>query len=289
MQFDPRAQRCIACDGPLEPFATKRAHQRDFAYDRCIRCGLVLVNPRPTLASLGDFYQHYSSAGAIPAARPTPPTPLPAQRAFIQRMLRLGGGPGRFLDVGSGLGQASAAAAGLGCAVTALEIEPAAVAATRLLDGVRVIETLFEDYDPCGDRFDYLFLSHVLEHAHNPRSFLDKAARAAAPGGLVWILLPNLDSLFRRLGGVRDPYFIPPTHLNHFNPSSLARLCRRVGLSVLESTDTFDLPRNVLSKRLPRGLGDVAEAATAALTQTLAVATRLTRSGMFVSCACRKA
>jgi SAM-dependent methyltransferase len=289
--FDAPARTCILCAGPISRWAEKGAYGHQFHYDRCQRCGFVFVNSRPTIESLGGFYEGYSDLNpAAVAAEPIrPPVPGKDQLTFIARALRLRPGPGRLLDVGSGTGLASAAASRLGLAVTALEIEPRGAAATRLLPNVTVIPTLFEHYDGQGAPFDHILMSHVLEHAHDPGQFLSKAAGLLAPGGLLWILLPNLDSIYRRLVGTRDPFFIPPTHLNHFNPASLARLCRSAGLRVLESRDYFALPRDVLSKRVKwNPAKPLAEGMTAVIDRVAALMTELTCSGAFVSCCAQK-
>ena len=43
------------------------------------------------------------------------------------------------------------------------------------------------------------------------------------------IMVPHFDSIYRHLGGTRDPYFIPPDHLNHFNRKSLGNLSEQFG------------------------------------------------------------
>jgi SAM-dependent methyltransferase len=279
LDFDPPVSRCIACAGPIARWKSKRAHDIDFHYDRCRRCGFVFVNPRPMLASLARFYETY--AGPPQASSLQAPCAGAAQVNLISRLLRLHPRGRTLLDIGSGTGIATAAAHARGLAVTALEVDSASVAATRLLSGVTVVPKLFEDYTP-ERAFDFVIMSHVLEHAHDPRAFVTKAARVLAPGGVICIGLPNFDSLWRRLFGTRDPYFIPPTHLNHFTPASLARLCRASGLDVLESRDEFDIPRDVFSKRV--GVArEFVEAATAVVIQIARVMAESIDAGIFVS------
>lgn len=291
LEFDPAASRCIVCSGGISHWKTKFAHGQQFAYDRCARCGQVFVNPRPTLAALGWYYTNYAALSGTSPAKPTElatPAAGPPQRTLINKMLALRPGPGRFLDVGSGQGTATAAAHERGLAVTALEIEPAFVEATRRLPGVRALPLLFEQFEAGEDAFDYILMSHVLEHVHDPLAFMQKAARMLSPGGSVWVLAPSFDSIYRRILGTGDPYFIPPAHLNHFNPENLAQLCRRVGLEVMESTDYHDVPRNVIAKRFPRLLRPAIEGATAVGASIACWATGVCGWGAFVRCVARK-
>ncbi|HEY7116961.1 MAG TPA: class I SAM-dependent methyltransferase [Tepidisphaeraceae bacterium] len=291
VEFDPPARRCIVCNGQIVPWKTKHAHGLAFGYDRCTACSFVFVNPRPTFRSLGRFYADYARTfGLIPAepGRIVPPVPGQAQRQLIRMMLRVRPGPGTFLDVGSGDGQASAAARDAGLDVTALEIEPRFVASMRLLPGLVVVPQLYEDFQSPPNRFDHILMSHVLEHAHDPAGFVERAGRLLTPGGVLWVLLPSFDSVYRVLLGTRDPYFTPPVHLNHFNPRSLGALCRRAGLEIVENTDYHDIPRDVITKRLPAAMRPPVEAATAVAAALGTWLVTLVGAGAFVRCVARK-
>jgi 2-polyprenyl-3-methyl-5-hydroxy-6-metoxy-1,4-benzoquinol methylase len=71
--------------------------------------------------------------------------------------------------------------------------------------------------------FDAVTFWAVLEHLDNPKRFLEKAWTALKPGGLCFVLVPNMDSLAGRLLGARYRY-VYPQHLNYFTKSTLSRL-----------------------------------------------------------------
>ena len=258
-------------------------------YDQCQSCGLVFVNPRPTPASLGKFYESYSqSMEGVSDSQRHKPVASNANRRLIREMLTVRSGPGRFLDVGSGLGGGSAAAVELGFTVTALEADIAHLNAVAQLPGVQTVHGLFETFNPEPASFDYILMSHVLEHAHDPKAWITKAYQLLSPGGTLWVLLPNFNSIYRRLWDTGDPYFIPPTHLNHFNPKSLPSLCKGAGLKVVLSRDEFALPRDVLSKRFNKALAPAIELLTSGIEACGKIGTRLIRSGPFLTVACVK-
>jgi len=75
-----------------------------------------------------------------------------------------------------------------------------------------------------------LIYSHVLEHAAEPGSLLLEAGRRLAPGGLVFIEVP--DSSAYPLDIPYQEFYLE--HLNHFDAYSLSRLLAETGFRALE-------------------------------------------------------
>ena len=291
MKFCEPATSCITCAGPIRLWDSKRAYGHTFRYSQCQVCELVFVNPRPTLQSLGAFYAQYSQAVTeYWAKKRVEPLKLECRvnaDAFsvIDRMLALRPAPGRFLDVGAGEGWGAAAAARRGLSVTALEVDDVCAAMIEAQPGVQCQRVLFEDFDASPQTFDYILMSHVLEHAHDPKLFVARAHRLLSPGGVLWISLPNLDGIYRRLWGMGDPWFSPPAHLNHFNRRSLSMLCRSVGFRVARIEDRFGLPKDVFSRRLPKShwAATMIEAGTIAAARAANIALGIARAGSVLS------
>jgi SAM-dependent methyltransferase len=72
-------------------------------------------------------------------------------------------------------------------------------------------------------KFDAVTFWAVIEHLAEPNRFLQHAGDALKPGGLCFVLVPNLESLAVRLLGARYRY-IYPQHLNYFRAQTLKRL-----------------------------------------------------------------
>lgn len=64
---------------------------------------------------------------------------------------------------------------------------------------VKVEHTYFEDYSPSLP-FDAIECGFVLEHVNDPGVILQRYAPALAPGGTLYVAVPNARSLHRRLG-----------------------------------------------------------------------------------------
>ena len=82
----------------------------------------------------------------------------------------------------------------------------------------------FLELDFGGRTFDAVTFWAVIEHLAEPKQFLNRAAEFLKPGGLCFVLVPNLRSLAARLLGARYRY-VYPQHLNYFAAQTLARLC----------------------------------------------------------------
>ena len=72
-------------------------------------------------------------------------------------------------------------------------------------------------------------MSHVLEHSLRPLDWLAHAAKLLSPDGILAIAIPNFGGIYRFLGE-RDPWIIPPVHLQFFTPRSLRRALESSGL-----------------------------------------------------------
>jgi SAM-dependent methyltransferase len=90
-----------------------------------------------------------------------------------------------------------------------------------------------------------LIYSHVLEHAAEPGAPLREAARRLAPGGRVFIEVPDASAY--PLDIPYQEFYLE--HLNHFDAASLSRLLAETGFQALEmDSAVFALPAG---RRLP--------------------------------------
>lgn len=87
----------------------------------------------------------------------------------------------------------------------------------------RVYQCLFEEFQPkC--RYHAIVMSWILEHVADPRDLLTRARDWLAPQGEIHLVVPNAESLHRRVGLAMG--LLP--RLNHLNESDIAIGHRRV-------------------------------------------------------------
>jgi 2-polyprenyl-3-methyl-5-hydroxy-6-metoxy-1,4-benzoquinol methylase len=86
--------------------------------------------------------------------------------------------------------------------------------------GVPTLRGDFLNHDFKDARFDAVTFWAVIEHLAEPDRFLAKATELLRPGGMCFILVPNLKSLAIRLLGAKYRY-IMPDHVNYFAARTL--------------------------------------------------------------------
>ncbi len=100
------------------------------------------------------------------------------------------------------------------------------------MNGVQFINSTFEDLsrDVVGDEYDCISMWGTLEHLYDLNDITEKVYSLLKPGGLFFVLVPNVTSLATRLMREKSPTFMWK-HVSHFSPQSLQHL--------MEETSTF--------------------------------------------------
>ena len=192
------------------------------------------TQPRPTLASIADYYPpSYVAFGAEP-----PPSGrlYDAARRVVRLPFHLRYGPpdslpeaptaeARALDIGCGTGLLLERLVERGWQPWGLEpdAQAADAAARRLhLDTSSILPVRAEEAVLPSGNFDLITMSHVLEHLHEPLRVLEKAWRWLGPEGSMRIWVPNIASFESRAFGRRWFSLDVPRHLQHFAPRTLS-------------------------------------------------------------------
>ncbi|MEM9556447.1 MAG: methyltransferase domain-containing protein [Acidobacteriota bacterium] len=147
--------------------------------------------------------------------------------ALTRRLLRESGG-GRLLDIGYGGGHLLRLASAAGFEVYGVEVSPHQAARAAPAFGRRL--RLVDDSEPLPwGAFDVVVLSHVLEHQDDPAALLRRIFDRLVPGGLLYVAVPDLESLHFRLLGARWNAINPLAHLHYFHQATLHRLLTDTG------------------------------------------------------------
>lgn len=107
---------------------------------------------------------------------------------------------GDVLELGYGDGLFTEKLVDLGHAVTLVEGAESLVVKSRAKYGeqIRVHHTLFEEFETPSS-FDYVIATHVLEHVDDPIAVLNRIKTWLKPSGKLIVIVPNKESLHRRL------------------------------------------------------------------------------------------
>ncbi|HPG28579.1 MAG TPA: class I SAM-dependent methyltransferase, partial [Myxococcota bacterium] len=221
----------------------------------CNRCGFMYTSPRP---SPEDMRRHYASASEASGSvfhRSEPGSRLhrlvTERVRFIESRLpdRADREPGRVLDVGCATGDLLAGLEARLPGWRRVGLEPSRSAArAAAARGIEVHEGDLEGAMPEGP-FEIVTCISALEHFWDPRSALERIARALAPEGLLFVEVP--DSL-RPVAQIAE--FYSWEHLSHFTRSSLECCLASVGLVPIAFDEEVGIPNlRVCARRAAAG------------------------------------
>jgi SAM-dependent methyltransferase len=118
--------------------------------------------------------------------------------------------PCRILDMGAGQGRNAIWLGRRGHRVTAVDISDVAVSQARELANDAGVDVVFvaadlARWEPDPETFDLVLLAYIQADAPARRAIHEKAKKALAPGGRVFIVAHHLDNLERGVGGPQSP------------------------------------------------------------------------------------
>jgi SAM-dependent methyltransferase len=204
-----------------------RLHGRKEQYTlvRCRTCSLVWLSnpPRPTEMPLHytDAYHKLISAGG----ETSPDRWRDRKNALIQYKRS-----GALLDLGCSSGSFLSYMRNESWKLYGIEMsdECARTAEERSKAGVFVGDIL--DAPFARDSFDVITCFDVLEHLYEPRRVMTRVSEWLKPGGIFYVLVPNVDSAEARIFGSYWHGLELPRHLFHYSPASLKFLAESVEL-----------------------------------------------------------
>lgn len=217
--------------GHEDPEAYQPTTDSYFHYGRivkCVRCGLVRISPRPHWDYLLPAYQETSDALYLSEVRGR----AWSARSILKRVERVAG-TGRLLDVGCGAGILLSVAKGK-WDVMGVEVSHEAAAEARKRFGVNVVENTLEQASFPPDSYDAITMLDVIEHIPDPAGTLREAQRILKPGGVLFVLTPNVDAPVAKMMG-RWWWGFRPAHLNYFSRKTMNQMLVESGFEPLAS------------------------------------------------------
>jgi 2-polyprenyl-3-methyl-5-hydroxy-6-metoxy-1,4-benzoquinol methylase len=220
---------CAGQDAQMLSSAPDRFNGRHVSYDlkKCTRCSLVWTAnaPRPE-----EMAQHYGSE--YDRAVTTAGESL-ARFEWRREQLAQYKTTGSVLDIGCSSGSFLYCMQRAGWDVSGIEMSRAAAEAAEARCGAKVFIGYISEAEYKPGTFDAITAFHVLEHAYSPTDMLRRVHRWLKPGGVFYMMSPNIDSAGFRVFGSYWFALELPRHLFHFSPASLTYMANSVGLEAL--------------------------------------------------------
>lgn len=210
----------------------------DFGWYRCPKCGLLYLNPRPSLDSIAEFYP--KSYGPYRPAIDDERNPIIRWKRrrnlqkFIQAVERHQN-PGTLLDVGCATGNFLFEMKRRGWQVQGIELQVDAAHYAQRRFGLEVFIGDLLDIDLPDDQFDVITFWDVLEHTHDPVSILQTAQRLLRRKGLLVFSIPDTNSKEASSFGSAWIGYDAPRHLYLFPGQSLQLLLESSGFALIDS------------------------------------------------------
>lgn len=236
----------------------------EWNFKECCRCGLVFIDPRPTLEEIGKAYAGYCTHffpdpsgktsllhriyksvksgylgkrwgydGGLRLWQTLLASLLyltPSRRVDLDfSVMYLQATPGgRVIDVGCGNGELIERLGDLGWEAQGVDVDELAVRVANKR-GLRAHIGTLESQNYPENSFDAVTVSHVIEHVHDPRSLLRECYRILKPRGRLIIATPNANSWGHNKYDSNWIGLDPPRHLHIFAPASLQYLVEQTG------------------------------------------------------------
>lgn len=210
----------------------------------CAFCGFVFLrNPPEYNRLVNEFAWEKTRVAEVERRKSNSPV-----RMWLDRMTRWRAGiyspgiagrlrrvfaPGRVLDIGCGSGKkVPEPFIPFGIEISE-ELCRTADAHMRARGGRAIHAPAVDGVKEFPDGyFTGILLRSFLEHEMQPKALLGQCARVLAPGGAVYVRVPNYGSLNRRALGRKWCGFRYPDHVNYFTTRSLMRMASDCGLSI---------------------------------------------------------
>jgi SAM-dependent methyltransferase len=165
---------------------------------------------------------------------------------IVRRCMRAIGGR-RMLEIGCGhgfmLGRLENEFDTYGVDISRYAIDQAAAFAPKSICAVADIEQQLSGHLPTGT-FDMVVAKYVFEHLENPLTVMRRVATLLRPGGILFLSIPNTESIGARWKGQDWYAHQDPTHCSLLAPDRWLEIVAEAGLELSkESADGYwDLP-----------------------------------------------
>ncbi|MBW3670752.1 MAG: glycosyltransferase [Acidobacteria bacterium] len=228
-----RPHRCPVC---MTASVKTRTQIGQHVVRECSRCRCRFLAEFPSEEELLKLYQddYFSSDDSLRRGYSTPLSDLAEQRtnkARLKILRRYIPPRARLLEVGAGTGSFGMVA-GKSHQYVGIDLSREAVSEGRSR-GLDLVVSGLGRFVNTGPLFDGICLFQVLEHLPNPHHALASLHSLLKPGGALFLITPDTESLLCAISGDRWVSYKFPEHLILYSRSALIELLENSGFEVL--------------------------------------------------------
>ncbi len=220
-------------------FRRSRNMETEVRVVKCKDCGLIYANPMP-IFSKEDFRGNYSMEYYNSSEESDYDRAMRRYKDIIKYK-----DSGSILDIGCAKGYFLRVCSENGWDANGIDVSSEAASFAKENFGLDVFVGELKDTSLDSERFDVVFADQLLEHLPDPTSFLTEVNRILKKGGLLFIAVPNEDSLVHKVSNLYfkllgkkwtanlSPLY-PSYHVHGFSPKTLKRMLEKARFRVLE-------------------------------------------------------
>lgn len=246
-EFWEDVNECPICGSKHRKFALSR-----FALDiyECDNCTHRYMHPRIKFDKLITLYAKDYTATKVYSSEPQQDIDGVKSTYGLSLLEKLNvPDKGRIMDLGCGSGKFLATAKSLGWKeCIGVDANPTFQDIHDEVNGVKFIYSSFEtlDTEAIGDGYSAITLWNVLEHLYDLKSIVRQVRSLLKENGLLFIMVPNVESLATRLIREKSATF-NWKHVAHFSPLSLEKLMKDAGFETALMETSISEIENVKS------------------------------------------
>lgn len=208
--------------------APDRLHGRKEMYTlaRCPGCSLVWLSLPPAPE---EMHRHYTDAydQLISAAGQNSPHRWRNRKKTLSQYKQ----SGALLDLGCSSGSFLQSLPSDSWKLFGIEMSADSARTAEACTGAKVFVGEILDASFPRESFDVITCFDVLEHLYEPQRVMARVSEWLKPGGVFYVLVPNIDSAEERVFRSYWHGLELPRHLFHYSPASLKFLAESAGLT----------------------------------------------------------
>jgi len=239
-----KSENFIFVGYPLISNKAQKVIKKDYKVVKCLICSFYFVNPSLELSE-SDWKYLYDETYFVENSKWfINKRKLDCKERITKADRFTSNKTDNFLDIGCGEGYGLIEAKSKGWKVFGIDITDRRMEAAKTNDITFIKADLINSNLP-ADYFDVVYLDSVLEHVYNPSDYLSEIKRILKKGGILYLGVPNEDSLFNDVRKIlykitgkniteKIKPFQSPYHINGFNKKSLTFALINAGFKITE-------------------------------------------------------
>ncbi len=205
-----------------------------FSVVKCRQCGLIYVNPRPSLGEMTKYYpaDYWAFIRLKGIKWRIKKRILDRELSAIKKRLPAGA---KILEIGTGSGEDLAYLRDIGgYIVEGSDVSEHAVNTGKKEFNLDLKQGAIEDLNYPEGFYDLVRLKFVISHVAGPMRFLKEVNRVLKSQGWVLMWVPNFESWSQKIFKSRWLGGEPPRHLYDFSGQTISNYLEKTGFEIIE-------------------------------------------------------